>query len=433
MNDFLTMEYSISIEMLILVTLFTMICASIAIKAASNQLKKIFFTLIYISYYVYSGIGISIMNDGGLYLSYYVIYTIVFTFFLKYTEGKTIRPRFTEKNLMQFMERYGNFIIYFYFALSLVGLIFPENKLMLLFSPPIMDRSLIDDMLRGIEVITPLQSIVRLISNILAPFFYFCLFKYRYKYISLFILLFLPLYFSYCSTAYVSRTQILMNLIFYIAIILYYNTKHRKAIIIGCCFFFITLIPLMAAFVELRQGRGEVDLNSFTDSIDGLFRIEGTFPLWFEDIYKNALSETYSWNYILYIVFQPIPGFLKHPLIGNFQVNYSIGELLLNMDILDEDFFVPLSGIIGESVFIFGHYFFFLHAIICAYIINLSSNFFKGFQPFSIIFLFVICYSGLVFGRAGTTGGSFYPFLIKAVFYINLVLYFSKRTKLYKK
>lgn len=292
-----------------------------------------------------------------------------------------------------------------------------------------MDRSLIDDMLRGIETITPLQAMIRLISNIVAPFFYFCLFKYRNKYVKLFIILFLPLYFSYCSTAYVSRTQILMTFIFYIAIIAYYNKRHRKVIIIGCCSLIIALVPIMAAFVELRQGRGEINLNDFADSLDALFRIEGTFPLWFEKIYKNAFSETYSIDYILYILFQPIPGFIKQPFIGNFQINYSIGELLLDMDISDEDFFVPLSGIIGESVFVFGRYFFFLHAIICAYIINISSNFFKNFQPFSIIFLYIICYSGLVFGRAGTTGGSFYPFLIKSLFYINLVLYFFKGLK----
>lgn len=427
------MNYSISIWMLIFITFFSIFCASIAVKAASGQLKKTFLIFIYTSFYVYSGIGISILNDGELYLCYYIIYTLVFTFALKTTEKKQLRPKFTEDILFYFIKRHGRSVVYIYFFLSFIGLIYPENKLFALISPPAMDRSLVDDMLRGLEPITPFQSMIKLISNIVAPFFYFCLFKYRDKHIKLFIILFLPLYFSYCNTAYVSRTQILMNLIFYIAIIAYYNKKHRKAIIIGCCSFIIGLIPIMAAFVELRQGRGEINLSGFTDSVDALFRIEGTFPLWFEKIYNNAYSKTYSIDYLLYIIFQPIPGFLKQPFIGNFQINYSIGELLLDMDISDEDFFVPLSGIIGESVFVFGRYFFFLHAIICAYIINISSNFFKNFQPLSIIFLYVICYSGLVFGRAGTTGGSFYPFLIKSLFYINLILFFFRSFTTYNK
>ncbi|MNR22362.1 hypothetical protein D3C85_1393100 [compost metagenome] len=168
----------------------------------------------------------------------------------------------------------------------------------------------------------------------------------------------------------------------------------------------------------------EVSDIPFSAAIDGLFRIECTFPTWFHTIYNYSLkNETYIWDYFLWFITQPIPGFLKSWLT-DFNQNVSIAELLLGINKEDSiTFFVPLTGLIGESVFVFGRYFFFLHAILLGAVLNVFINFLESRNSFKVLLIYSIIYIGLAIGRTGSTGGMVYPYMLKTLVYVPFLLY----------
>lgn len=422
MEEFLSMDYHINLWLLFLVAIISFILGYFAISSLKDKIKKICISLIYFSLFFYSGIGISILKDYHLYLFYYITYLIVFTIFIRKFSHTNIPNLFSTQQLNSFITKYGSFFIILYITLSFINLIHPENKLSNLISPPVLDRSIIDDFGTGSTKRTAIQALILFITNVIQPFYYISLYKYREKILKLFIFIFLPIYFQLCAFSYVSRTQLIVSFLIYLTIIYYFNPQKRKLLISISVSSIIILLPFIAVFSQIRNGEGydNIEKLNFMDSLDLLFRIECSFPLWFNDIYHNHITHTI--DYLLYILFQPIPGFIKQPIIGNFQVNYAIAELLLGVEMEEDTFFIPLSGNICESIFIFGKYFFFIHAIICAYILNIAINFFNKMQPLKILAIAFIFSSCLLFGRIGTTGGSFYPFIIKSVIYINVAI-----------
>ena len=234
------------------------------------------------------------------------------------------------------------------------------------------------------------------------------------------MLLVIPIYVNYCASGYVGRSIIVLIFLYYTLVMYTYYPQKRKLILTFFLLFLVILIPTFTLLFFIRNG------NSFegyqiTDFIDPIIRIECTYNYWFDDIYKYAFAgHSYILDYITYIIFQPIPGIFKQWLIGNFQVNYSIATILTGVTPNEETFFVPLTGLVAESVFIFGIYFFFIHAFILAYIVNLFLNFTLSKRSFNTLYIYAVIFTALITCRAGTTAGNIYPYIIKTLVYVPL-------------
>lgn len=422
MDELLTMEYEVSYSTLILVFLFTFGIFYPIFRKAKSAFKKTFISLFVISYFIYSGVGISILNDEGQYLFFYVFYTIVLAISFYVFRNKTFKFSIDDLRIEHILNKYGLFFIVGYNLIYLSLLVFPEFKLFNLFSPPRVDASVMMDAIQGKEE-TPLVGIVNVFLNILLPFYYMSLIRFKNKQFVLLFLLVLPTYISYCYSAYVARTTMVLTFILYVSLLYYFNQNYRRIIVISSFGILLLSVTFLTSYQSLRMGTEVTDIP-FSVAMDGLFRIECTFPTWFHTIYNFTLTnETYIWKYILWFITQPIPGFLKSWLT-DFNQNVSIAELLLGMRKGDSiEFFVPLTGIIGESVFVFGRYLFFLHAILLGLILNVFINFLESRNSFKVLMIYSIIFIGLAIGRTGSTGGMVYPYMLKTLVYVPFFLF----------
>jgi hypothetical protein len=300
-------------------------------------------------------------------------------------------------------------------------------------SPPNVDASSMMESIQGKQV-SGWVNFVNVIINILIPFYYMSLIRFKKKPIFLLFFLVLPIYINYCYSSYVARTTMVLTFILFVSLLYYYNKSNRKIIIVSSLILLFFSVSFLATFQSLRMGVEVTDIPLST-AIDGLFRIECTFPTWFHTIYNYSLkNETYISQYLVWFLTQPIPGFLKSWLT-DFNQNVSIAELLLGTRKEESfDFFVPLTGIIGESVYVFGRYFYLFHAILLSAVLNVFINFLESRNSFKVLMIYSIIYIGLAIGRTGSTGGMVYPFMVKTIVYVPFLLFllnvkFNKVTK----
>lgn len=422
MDELLYMDYEISYSTLIFIFLFTFGLFYPIFKIAKTAFKKVFIFLFVLSYFIYSGIGISILNDNGQYLFFYVFYTFVLSLSFYFYRKKTIKIPIDDIKVENIINKYGLFFVVSYNLIFVSLLVFPEFKLLNLISPPSVDASSMMEGIQGKKE-APWVSIVNVFLNILVPFYYMSLVRFKKRPFLLLILLVLPIYINYCFAAYVARTTMVLTFILYASLLYYYNEIYRKTIVISSLVFLFFSVSFLTTYQAYRMGV-EVTNIPFSAAMDGLFRIECTFPTWFHTIYDYSLkNETHIWDYYIWFVTQPIPGFLKS-WITDFNQNVSIAELLLGMRKDDSvAFFVPLTGLIGESVFVFGRYFFFLHAILLGAVLNVFINFLESRNSFKVLMIYSIIYIGLAIGRTGSTGGMVYPYMIKTLIYVPFLLY----------
>jgi hypothetical protein len=422
MDELLMMDYEISYSTLLFVFLFTFGIFYPIFRIAKTVFKKVFIFLFVLSYFIYSGIGISILNDDGQYLFFFIFYTIVLAFSFFLFRNSNIKIKLDDVKIESIISKYGLFFIFIYNFFLVSLLFFPEFKLFNLISPPTVDASSMMEGIQGKKE-SGWFSIVNVFVNILVPFYYMSLVRFKKRPFVLLFFLILPVYINYCYSSYVARTTMVLTFILFVSLIYYYNEVYRRMIVVSSLVFLFFSVSFLTTYQSLRMGVEVTDIP-FSAAMDGLFRIECTFPTWFHTIYDySSKNSTYIGQYLVWFVTQPIPGFLKSWLT-DFNQNVSIAELLLGMGKEDSlEFFVPLTGIIGESVFVFGRYLFFLHAILLGAVLNIFINFLESRNSFKVLMIYSIIYIGLAIGRTGSTGGMVYPYMLKTLVYVPFLLF----------
>lgn len=418
---FFSGNFEFSILRFLIVAIFTFALFYIVVRSNENILKKIFIVFFSISYFAYAGAGISVMNESSYYPVYFTIYTIVLVSFLYLFRKKTVSTIVQDDDISSLIDKYGNYILIIYPLLILSLLVFPENKLSVLLNPPSVDINSVMDVVTLESGVDTFTAVVMVIKYIIQPFYFLSLVKLKNKPIQLLFLIIAPLYFIYCKDEYISRTDIMLNFIFFVCILYYFNKEYRRKILFFSAIMLVLSVFFLAAYTAIRVGEKGGNM-SFSESIESLFAIEGTFPLWFDNIYYNFDKTTYITDYTLWVLTQPIPGFLKSWLV-DFNLNISIAKVLLDVDHSETVSFVPLTGLVCESVFVFGKYLFFLHAIILAYVLNIFANFLTSRESFKTLMIYAIVFTCLGVSRAGTSGSVSYPFILKALFYVPLILF----------
>ncbi|KAF2510785.1 hypothetical protein EYY60_09760 [Flavobacterium zhairuonense] len=422
MDELLMMDYEISYSTLLFVFLFVFGMFYPIFRITKTVFKRIFIFLFVLSYFIYSGIGISILNDDGQYLFFFIFYTIVLVFSFFIFRNSTIKIKLNDIQIESIIDKYGLFFIFIYNFCLVSLLFFPEFKLLNLISPPRVDASSMMEGIQGKKE-SGWFSFVNVFINILVPFYYMALIKFKKRPFFLLFFLVLPIYINYCYSSYAARTTMVLTFILFVSLLYYYNEAHRRIIVISSLVFLFFSVSFLTTYQSLRMGVEVTDIP-FSTAVDGLFRIECTFPTWFHTIYDYASkNDTHIGEYLIWFITQPIPGFLKS-WITDFNQNVSIAELLLGMGKDDSlDFFVPLTGIIGESVFVFGRYLFFLHAILIGAVLNTFINFLESRNSFKVLMIYSIIYIGLAIGRAGSTGAVAYPYMLKTMVYVPFLLF----------
>ena len=204
------------------------------------------------------------------------------------------------------------------------------------------------------------------------PFFFILLYKLKNKPIKCISLFLFYHYIDFAREQYISRSALVVYIIF-IWIYLYEEKilSRKKLIILGLILIF-TIIPLVNILETVRTG-GIVNSNtSFFDNIVHLINQEG-YCQQFLDVTNTFSKELSFIKYIISSISSPL-FFL--PDIDFPVLSYAFTEKILGLSYGDANYYVMLPGAFGEGVMIFGKYFAWIYGIFIGYFVGKADRVF---------------------------------------------------------
>lgn len=414
-----------NLHTLAVIVIITSLCL-LSLFAKYKSLKiRLFLAVVFVFIFIYNGLGGALREVSAGYVWCYCLYIIFFSaairFFVKECNGE---KKEAQIYLQNFINNYSSCLIILYLFILLLTLTYPELKLQLLLKPPMPDSRL--HLEEGFE--TRGGGILYYVKTLLTPLYYIAISKQRNKSFCFVFLLILPLYISYCANSYISRNEIL-QLILLIGFIFFVDgSRRRKKIIMLSS---ILIIPfLLYAFYQysnIRLGADIVDI-SLWEVVELLAYQEIKYPIYFDDFWGKFSFSALS--YFVWLFLLPFPNFLKFG-FGQMGINEEFTMFLTNLSRGDTGFFIILPGLINESLIIF-EYFFFIHAIIFAYIVSLVINFCQRDKNLDIILFYMCFLLSFSTARAGTAAS--FPLIIKYVIVMVVFIFIIKsRAKSNKK
>lgn len=406
----------------IIITLPSLICC-IWIFPLKRLKDKIYYSLFYFFIYIYSGIGWSYDYVDIEYVYYYFLYLLAFSMTLfSFRNKNEISSPLSYDNLEEWvLKKYASWIVCTYLLFCLLELVVPENKLLNLIHPPAPNLS--DNFDKYVLLAfhrTFFEALIYYTKSFLFPFYLFSLYRFRKNIFVLFFLFIFPLYIQLCHDSYIGRSEIMSNILVVIIFFYYEYRNLRKWILLGC----LSAIPIIAIPLGLyttyrTTGVFSFEWSSLGQIYETLFLQETSFPFHFNEIIAH--DGTMIKKYCEWIITLFLPGCLKS--VDAYQFNIFISEYLLNLDRHAPSFFVLLSGLVCESLYIFGKYFFILHAVIMGMLASIPIRFLQS-EKESFLFCYLSIFLPYYMARGGTFSG--YPFIIKFLLLYILIRYFGK-------
>ena len=397
------------------------------LRKRHSKLEKFYFLSVLIMVFIYCGAGAGWSETPTEYLIIYIVYMFVLGVtchhFIERDKSKLNET--SEKNnnfvkLERIINKYGKPVIILYILIPLMQLAL-SGKIHNLISPPSVDlKSALDNV--G-NASTAFDSLFYYLRQLLLPFYILSLYKYKDQIGKLSFALLFPLYIDFAQGGYLSRSGILpFVIIIYVAFYQKYP-RYRKKMVIWTLVLLPVLLFGLSLFTFLRIG-SEVNI-SFGDAIALLTYQETSYPIQYAE-YQNWPFDTEVFtSYMDWLVKLPFPGFMKSADV-DWRFNAIFTEKLTGTSRFDSDFSVALPGLVGESVFIFGKYFFWVHAILVGWVVSLAFRLVHHKQEFFLV-LYMSVYAGVSFARAGTV--SILPFYFKHLIIYLLVIYFITQHK----
>lgn len=412
------------VDKLILIIIGTLVCFSWVFKYP-NRIAKYFFFFMILLYLIYSGIGGALKDVSDEYLIFYFIFTICISlgirFGLKVVKSSSYTSWIRWDNYLDYFINYkAKNIIIIYYCIKLLDLIFPEFKLLNLLYPPTPDLAAVMDVrYNALENSSVVSTILLFMSQLLYPFFLLALFKYRKQTLKLSLIVLGTYYINYCQEGYLGRGSMLEALIIIIAFTYFYRPKLGKYIIISSAI----LLPLLLIFLvqySIKRIGGEVDNISAGDAIETLLSQESGYPRHFSEILK--LRKHYMFNFLIWLFTMPLPGIFRGSI--DVQFNAIFSELMLGIPRGAKGFYILLPGIVGESIFIFGKYLFWLNGLIYGSIIGISYKLLSTHKQLFGILIVVMIDCAYIANRGGLV--SAVPFIFKILVYFYIILFLLK-------
>ena len=403
-----------------------------------DQLERWYVSLIYWGLYFYGGIGASAKTVSLTYTIYLLIFLTVFVFCyrLRYAipamVRHEVRSEFYLKNRNFFSQRVSAPIfIGLYLLVSFVPLLYPKFNLISLVNPPAPNvveafRKTVDT---GTQEMDALSKIIYYLQLLLLPFFYVSLYRFTKKPWILLLLLCLPLYFTYCATNYVGRGMVLMALMLWFCVVYYFNKKWRKPLVLGSIFILPVLLIFFFVYSIARVGGDTEDAGTMSAIIAQLFYSEINFPESFADVVKSGQHVNFS-GFIVWLVTLPVPKFLVPGSLNVPMINFELSEIVLGTSRYEDYFWVKLTGYISESYYVFGKYFFWVEAVMVAWLAKLLFYMLRAIKQSEVLILYVAIQFCFMFSRAGL--GAVMPAFLNGFLalyaYILLKIYIAKRS-----
>ena len=380
---------------------------------------------------IYSGVGAAYPEVPGYYLFFYfgflIAFVVAFKFFIILFRGLSRHAGLKLPDMFANIEQYfiWKIIIFFYILLHIIPLIYPEFRLDQLLNPPTPD--LASNFAKNFEQqeVNYFLKLIKYANLLLTPFFFVAVYRYKNNIYLIILLLSIILYITYVDNVYAGRGALVMNLgLIWVVLWMNYPQRRLKLVSISAM-----LLPmLMVAFYIygiVRTGR-TVDEFIIIDAIQSIIYSETTFPVVSGMPLIESGVQVNLGEYLIWIATLPIPKIVTGEIAGA-RITYEISEIVLGGNRGDRGWFVILPGIVAESVYIFGKYFFWLHGVTLAFIAALVVRLIERTPQFLVLNAYLAVILAYPTNRAGIS--SLLPVIVNnfIVFYVVIFILLLRR------
>lgn len=420
--------FPIDVSFLFLLTTFSGLLTLVGWLILRSPQERILLTCGVLSIYLYSGVGLSLPDVPDEYAVYYGLFLLVFVFAF-IAGARSIRTRLEFVGIQVSVEKNVDLLKRFavvYLLMSLVPLLFPEFRLQRLISPPLPDvRTLFFARVEG-SVDSGLLGALTQFKIIFFPVFLIGLSQFQRKWFAIPLGLSLLLYIQYCSNAYIGRYEIVQYAA--LSLITLYLQKQISArfVYLFSGAFTLMFILFYGFYTQIRLGVPVATAlgQSFSigNALADFASSEFSYPRFFSTMLAGG-QQVDLWQYLAWIVTLPIP----KALIGrgfSLYLNHDISLYLFGIPVGEGGAAVFLVSVLGESVFIYGQDFFWVHALTLGLVFGVLCSLLRSTSALQSTFAYVSSLV-LLLGRGGVS--SVLPSVIQGLLVIYLWMVLSRK------
>lgn len=258
-------------------------------------------------------------------------------------------------------------------------------------------------------------------ATLLFPFFLISLTALRRNLLLFSFLLLLPSYFQYASDAYISRGELALPALLVVGNLWILYPRLRVALVGAGVIAAPLLVLALAQYAVIRLGSDASDVNLAT-AFESVARFETSLPAYSWAI-LNETARADLGEYARWVLSLPFPKVVIGA-VTDFRLNTEIAELALGIPAGERGFFVFLTGIVTESVYLFGESWNWIHGLTVGIVVVGFARAVPTASSTDLIRLYGLYLAGYVFPRGGVSAGlppilngmiAFYAFLTAAL------------------
>lgn len=423
----------------VIVLFVTVIIGGFGYSACRGRFQKLFILAGVSGLFFYSGIGAAYHGMPSSYILFYTgfLAALVFSFilFLKIFASIAIRSEKRIPFVLGSWDSSGKcsrLLILVYFVIMLLPLMYPEFRLsdLLKLSPPDPNVALTFSERTAMQVrgeFSPINKLIEYVLILIQPFFLVALYYYRRRLTVLGTILGLTLYINYVTVGSIGRGSVMLCLAIFVLVAWFERPRARMGLVAFAIVAVLGFLYWSYQYSFVRLGADPQQVGLF-EAVVTVLKKETSFP---RDVGLPLIESGVHpdlGRYFLWILTLPIPKILTGP-IEVARINYEISEIILGLQLGMRGWYVVLPGLVAESVYIFGKYFFWLHAVFIGVIFAFVCRLTERVPQF----FFVAIYFALLFGynlnRAGIA--AVLPLIINnmLLFYLMVFLLLFKSRK----
>ena len=359
-------------DIFFIVTIGTFFIGAITFRSVNGFWQRFLWVGLIAGVYIYNGVGAAYPGIPIEYIWYYFSFLISvslsFFFFIAISPSLSHHSGRVFKRTLKSVEqnRKWDLVLLFYLFLHFIPFLYPELRIHDFFSPRLPDLKQTFAMRMEVQDVNPILKVIDYVRILMTPFFFIALYRYNLNIKKVMFILFFLLYIQYANTSYIGRSAFGANaLLIFVALWALRKDYRKRLILVG-----IALTPILLAFFYfysiIRIG-GNVSDFKVSKAVNGLIYQETGFPLrvGIPVIESNRGADLES--YFKWMITLPIPKILTGEIAGT-RINYEISELILGTSMGSKGWYVVLPGLVAESIYIYGKYFFWIHGMFIGFI-----------------------------------------------------------------
>ena len=391
----------------------------------------------------YSGIGAAYPEVPSYYLFFYfgflLAFVIAFWFFKVAFYHISLLSEQALNPVLNNVSRHPFWfvIILLYLFLYLVPLIYPELRIHQLLKPPSPDLARHFTKRWETQEMNIIMKIIEYFRILLMPFFYVALFRYRERMSLILIIFTMLLYFQFVSTGYIGRSAIGMVMATFFIAFWVSRPKYRRIILL----IVILIIPIFLVssyYYSIVRIGGSFSGVKPLQAIVNLMKQETSFPHKVGIPIIESQNIVNLYDFTKWIITLPIPKLLTGEIEGA-RINYEISEIVLGLNRGERGWYIVLPGLVAESVYIYGRYFFWVHAFFIAFFAAFLLRLMEKIPQLLFLKAYLLVIFAFQTNRGGISGPLgifinqfmfFYLFVLFAIFILPII---SKKNNLFNR